>query len=150
MKVLFLDIDGVCNCQDTFTKDPKAYFPLDAYMCFLVGRIEMSTCCKVVLSSSWRHSEESVEHIKKRIVPIFDKTPRNPIDKTKRGYEIQAWLDNHPEVTRYAILDDDDDDMLEEQMPNFFKTSFTGEGLTTEIAEKVIKHLNAVPRRANV
>lgn len=36
-----------------------------------------------------------------------------------RGEEIQIWLNNHQEVTDYAILDDDSD-MLSEQMGNFF------------------------------
>ena len=34
--------------------------------------------------------------------------------KTLRGQEIQEWLDKHPEVEDYAILDDDSD-MLPEQ-----------------------------------
>ena len=58
-----------------------------------------------------------------------------------RGHEIQEWLDKHPEVTRYAILDDDSD-MLPEQMPNFFKTTFQN-GLIEDIAKKVTEHLNA-------
>lgn len=57
-----------------------------------------------------------------------------------RGHEIQAWLDKHPEVEKYAILDDDSD-MLPEQMPNFFKTTFQN-GLLEETMYKVIKHLN--------
>jgi hypothetical protein len=32
-----------------------------------------------------------------------------------RGEEIKAWLHQHPEVTRYAIVDDDSD-MLPEQV----------------------------------
>jgi len=40
--------------------------------------------------------------------------------KTLRGEEIQEWLNNHPEVDNYAILDDDSD-MLPEQMNNFYK-----------------------------
>lgn len=35
-----------------------------------------------------------------------------------RGEEIEEWLDKHPEVTDYAILDDDSD-MLEEQFSKF-------------------------------
>ena len=38
--------------------------------------------------------------------------------KKLRGEEIQEWLDNHPEVTDYAILDDDSD-MTEEQFVKF-------------------------------
>jgi hypothetical protein len=38
--------------------------------------------------------------------------------KTLRGEEIQEWLDDHPEVEDYAILDDDSD-MLPEQFSKF-------------------------------
>jgi hypothetical protein len=38
--------------------------------------------------------------------------------KTLRGQEIQEWLDKHPEVGDYAILDDDSD-MMEHQFKKF-------------------------------
>lgn len=148
IKVLFLDIDGVCNSEVTFRKDPHQHFPIDPYMAFLVGKIQLDTDCKIVLSSSWRHHEESVEHIKNRVVSIYDLTGYEPTDPNRpsgvencqRGREIKAWLDKHPEVVEYAILDDDSD-MLPEQLPNFFKTTWLN-GLTEEIAKKVIEHLN--------
>lgn len=149
MKILFLDIDGVCNCQDTFTKDPNAHFPIDKYMAFMVGKIQLDTDCKVVLSSSWRHHQESVKFINDRVVNLLDITGDEGYDNTRqdgaancqRGREIKVWLDAHPEVTKYAILDDDSD-MLPEQLPNFFKTSWLT-GLTEEIMNKVINHLNS-------
>lgn len=138
MKILFLDVDGVMNCQDTFRKDGNAIFPIDQYMAFLVGKIVLETGCKVVLSSSWKHHKESVEHIHKRIVDIYDVTP--DIGQV-RGDEIKAWLDNSKyKVDRYAILDDNSD-MLPEQMPNFFKTQWLV-GITDDIAKAVIEHLN--------
>ena len=141
MKILFLDIDGVCNSEESMQKDPHQHFPIDKYMAFLVGKIQLDTGCSVVLSSSWRHHDESVEHIHKRIVQTIGKTPYSRTqERNLRGYEIQDWLDAHPEVERYAILDDDSD-MLPEQMPNFFQTSWKV-GLTDEIASKVINHLN--------
>lgn len=141
MKILFLDIDGVCNSVTTFTKDPHAHFPIDSYMAFLVGKIKLDTGCEVVLSSSWRHHKESEEQIEKRIVPLYGRTPFSRTrERDLRGYEIQDWLSVHPEVEAYAILDDDND-MLPEQMENFFKTSWEV-GLTKDIADDVIDHLN--------
>jgi hypothetical protein len=138
MKILFLDIDGVCNKKDTFTKDPKDFFPIDTYMAFLVGKIKLHTGCEVVLSSSWRHSPYGVDIVQRRIVPILDTTSDS--EDGIRGEEIQEWLDENPEVEKYAILDDDDD-ILDEQEENFFQTDFET-GLTDETALKVIKHLN--------
>lgn len=138
MKVLFLDIDGVANCKTTGQRH-NGLIGIDPYMALLIARIVESTDTKIVLSSSWRYSTEGREHVKKAVYPFIDITPlgRN-IDET-RGHEIKRWLEAHPEVTKYAILDDDSD-MLEEQLPNFFQTSWDN-GLTDEIAEKVTKHL---------
>lgn len=59
-----------------------------------------------------------------------------------RGEEVRYWLlDNvkQEELQSYAILDDDADFGSDQPL---FKTS-TRVGLTDEIADAVIKHLNA-------
>ena len=139
MKILFLDVDGVLNCEYTFKKSRKdgEIMGLDPYMVLLVDRIVQATGCKVVLSSSWRYDEKSKEIVMKA-VPFVDITPMSK-GLHVRGWEIKAWLEAHPEVEKYAILDDNDD-MLTEQLPNFFKCAWNT-GLTDEIAGKVIKHL---------
>jgi len=139
MKVLFLDIDGVVNCCDTRQRH-RGFIGIDPYMALLIGRIVLAVPdLKVVLSSSWRHFEQGKEEIENQVVPIFSETPR--IRGQVRGKEIKAWLDQHPEVEKYAILDDDSD-MLEEQKPNFFQTTWQT-GITEEIAENVIKHFKS-------
>ena len=113
-------------------------------MVLLVDRIIQATGCQVVLSSTWRLHPESRAQVERWVCKFIDVTPefvRSLSEGAVRGNEIQDWLDKHPEVTRYAILDDDPD-MLEEQLPNFFKTTWE-KGLTEEIMEKVIAHLNA-------
>ena len=115
-------------------------------MALLVDRIIQATGCKVVLSSTWRLFEESRKEVAKQVCEFIDVTPRlfsGIYAPKERGHEIKQWLDQHPEVTRYAILDDNSD-MLEEQLPNFFKTEWFGDGgLNQEIADRVIAHLNA-------
>lgn len=139
MKILFLDIDGVVNKQDNFNPAfTDNIYPIDSYCAFLVGRIQLQTGCEVVLSSSWRHHPEGVQNVSERVVRLLDKTPTS--DKY-RGDEIQMWLDKHPEVDKYAILDDDMD-FYAYQAPNYFKTTFE-EGLTDEISRSVIEHLNS-------
>lgn len=144
MKVLFLDIDGVVNNHTSFLKGPENHWPIDQYCAFLVGKIQLDTDCKVVLSSAWRNHPQGMAEVSRRVVPLFDKTCQSWYDKDTdhhswRGEEIQKWLDAHPEVTRYAILDDESD-MLESQMPHFFKTNFYTGGLTKEIADRVTMH----------
>ena len=137
--VLFLDVDGVLNSRNT-TDFRNNLYPIDPYMAFLVGKIQLDTGCDVVLSSSWRNHPEGVSAVEKSVVKVSGKTPSR-LDGN-RGSEIQAWLDEHGDVKRYAILDDDSD-MLPEQLPNLFKTTFET-GLTEEIATQVTRHLVGV------
>lgn len=153
MKVLFLDIDGVVNKRENFNPahNPGPY-PLDAYCAFLVGRIQLQTGCEVVLSSSWRNHPESVQNVSERVVKLLDKTvdyvkydgvPRYSHDRfwehSIRGDEVYEWLERHPEVEKYAILDDDSDFYDDQPL---FQTTFK-EGLTDEIAQQVIDYLNS-------
>ena len=134
-------------------------------MVVLLDRILQATKAKVVLSSTWRLDKSSREEVRRRVVEFIDVTPQllrnlqtggfikaEDADVTQggfgsvaRGYEIQDWLDRHPEVEKYAILDDDPN-MLERQIPNFFQTQFYGEGLTEDISKKVIEHFNGAPQ----
>jgi hypothetical protein len=147
IKVLFLDIDGCCNCAATPTPVFDGGLGIDPLLAFRVGKITLEVPdLKVVLSSSWKHWKEGREIIEKKIVPIYDVTPDaevsqlSPLGDSGRGTEIQMWLDAHPEVERYAILDDDTS-ILQKQLPNFFQTSWY-EGLTEEIMNDVINHFN--------
>lgn len=90
---------------------------------------------KIVVSSTWRLGE-TPETLAKILHPskivgdaIIDTTPsfrwikgNQELGKATRGHEIQDWLDRHPEVTHYVIIDDDRD-MLDSQRDNFVNTS---------------------------
>lgn len=142
MKILFLDIDGVLNTEITLTSSSydSSLMGIDPYRALLIGRIVEATGCEIVISSSWRYHPESLEVVKKRVMPFIDVTPMNR-GLSSRGMEIKQWLDAHPDVTRYAILDDATD-MLLEQSRNFFQC-YWNDGLTDEISKRVIRHLNA-------
>jgi len=146
MKVLFLDIDGVVNCVTTAQRH-RGMIGIDPYMALLVDRIIQATGCEVVLSSTWRLFEESRKEVKKQVCDFIDVTPHLPLrefggscdaESCERGMEVAAWLKDHPEVTQYAILDDNSDFMGYQPL---FKTSWST-GLTQEIANEVIAHLN--------
>ena len=116
--------------------------------------IVKDTGCKIVVSSTWR-IKQTVESMKSWFKcpiireAIIDKTPefygseydhlRDRRGRIQRGEEIKWWVDNHPEVTRYAILDDDSD--MDIVMDNFFRTC-SHDGLKKTVAQKVIFHLN--------
>ncbi len=134
MKIIFLDIDGVLNCEKT-CRTSGCVFPIDPHKVVLLDRIIQATECKVVLSSSWRHHAEGRKNARKA-VDFFDTTDRTL--NGFRGDEISSWLEHYPEVEKYAILDDDSD--FKNWQP-LFQTTFK-EGLTEKIAQKVIDHFN--------
>ena len=137
MKIIFLDIDGVLNSKETLTR-ANSIIGIDPFLVSIFNRIIFATDAKIVISSSWRNSESEREEIRKRVMPFLDITPN--CKSRIRGDEIKEWLDKQSDVEKYAILDDDSD-MLKEQLPNFFHTTWEN-GLTEEIANEVIKHLN--------
>lgn len=141
MKVLFLDIDGVVNCRTTRRRVDEL-LAIDPHLASIVRGIGAAVPdLKVVLSSSWREVDEGRTIVGEHVLPCFDVTPVFDEADDVRGYEIQAWLELNPAVTRYAILDDDCD-MLPHQLPNFFRTK-TEVGITQELADRIIAHLAA-------
>lgn len=151
MKVLFLDIDGVCNSAEYAKRkyEERGYgglMGIDHQLALKVRRIVEQTGCKVVLSSTWRLWESSRAEVRRDVCDFIDCT----IDLQRgskrgivpRGDEVREWLSRHPQVTQYAILDDDSDFSADQWL---FKTTFA-KGLTDEIAEAVIDHLNAGDR----
>lgn len=149
MKVVFLDFDGVLNSHqsahfwhnrrdqskwenDLYSDWPgtlREYIAQEFCPIALSNMAELIRRCpeiKIVVSSTWRLGE-TVASLQKILFPeplvanaIIGVTPRFVGDI--RGEEIQDWLNRHPEVTNYVIIDDDSD-MLESQMDNFVRTN---------------------------
>ena len=161
-KIIFLDIDGVLNVIQEGHDKYGAIF--HKHFVDNLRNLVNSTGAKIVISSTWRQSGLSVmqDMWKDRNYPgeIIDITPDcftivnegicEFYDTVDRGHEIQYWLDRHPEVTHYVILDDDND-MLDSQRQNFVRTANNkhhtdfvdiGYGLTKECAEQAIDILN--------
>lgn len=86
------------------------------------------TDTKICISSTWKHHFGDKEHRLKsdyweNSLQLLGFKPKTFVGitgdrRTLRGEEIQDWLDKHPEVVDYAILDDDSD-MLQEQFSRF-------------------------------
>lgn len=144
MKLIFLDIDGVLNCAETEERMPGNIYALDADFVERFLWVIEKTGAKVVLSSTWRLHEDTRNAIKAAGIEFFSCTPSIPMfggaEQKERGKEIMRWLATHPEHkdARYAILDDDSDFYRWQPL---FKTTWQ-RGLTQEIADAVIKHLN--------
>ncbi len=126
-KVLFLDIDGVINSERTraaFNGYPQNFSQsdmvrFDQVAISLIRRVCKTTRCKIILSSSWRVYYRTEEVEEALDLPVIGVTP--DLDGQARGFEINKWLSDHPEVTKYAIVDDTPD-MLDSQKAFFVQT----------------------------
>ncbi len=137
MKVLFLDIDGVVNSRRSSMRAGRIV-GIDPDLADRVRRIIAETGCEVVLSSTWRLWEENVAEVRAEVTPeLYGLTPSIPW--SPRGDEVAQWLADHPEVTRYAIVDDNDDFAPDQPL---FRTSWEV-GITDEVADAVIAYLNS-------
>lgn len=137
MKIIFLDIDGVLNTSRTKELVCGGCLGIEPGKADLIKRIVKETGAKIVLTSTWRHHPDLSQAVRDQVVEFIGVTRSLG---TERGFEIEEWLIAHPEVERYAIIDDTCD-MLASQSPNFFQC-YWDEGLIPELAERIIKHLN--------
>lgn len=131
MRVIFLDCDGVLNNATTNARAGK-WIGLDPVLLARFKALLARVDAKVVLSSTWRLIPELKAEVEAQI-PIIDATPQ----VGSRGLDIRTWLAFHPEVERYAIIDDDRD--MEPGQTAFF-TTFE-HGLTEDVADAVVAHL---------
>lgn len=161
--IIFLDIDGVFNCQLFYTesqrirkklrKDVKAgVIDGDNYykesLCSIrigwFNELCKSVDAKVVISSTWRHGKtiselQSILNNSGASFEIIDITPCLRFEGSVRGNEIKAWIDTNIEkpynFKSYVIIDDDSD-ILYWQRNNFFQTD-NYSGLTPTICYKI-------------
>lgn len=134
LRVLFLDIDGVLNSNQYLLNNPGAfdrgtpqgYLPMfDDAACARLEVVLRVTGAKIVISSSWRYGhtiEQMREYLAAKGVTaeVIDFTPSGHISDlsgdasietkmTCRGHEISAWIDAHPELDSYVVVDDNSD-----------------------------------------
>jgi hypothetical protein len=152
--VVFLDFDGVLNCQEYLQRlNGVVYHDSDELMVdrvTLVNDIINRTGARIVISSSWRlcHTLDKLRRIliargfKGEVIGTtpsdLNDLPIPPFDTRQRGHEIQAWLDEHPDVKRFVIIDDDAD--MAHLMKHLVKTTFAS-GLQPEHVERAVEHL---------
>ena len=133
MKVIFLDIDGVLNTFQTFTKCYYEYkkngirkLEIDENKVYLLKQIVDNTNALIVLSSSWRklgrmennklipeHKKLSdlLDIFKKYNLSIYDITPGS--SDGNREFEIRKWLENTSlDIDNFIVIDDDISDLM--------------------------------------
>lgn len=165
MKILFLDVDGVLNSQETFQRNHDAWLAsgelekhpkvhgwpmghLDSELISRLNTVCAKTDCHIVLSSAWRIIAELPDFRGwltqkgfKYSEKIIDRTANLSVDN-RRGAEIQDWIDKNKEkVSLYAIVDDDSFDIVPVHPNNFVHTSFM-EGLQDPQVDMLVNMLN--------
>jgi hypothetical protein len=165
IKVIFLDIDGVLNslrsCERNKGKEIRQMMP-DKIHLDPLKKIIKSTKAKIVISSAWRigcPSSGMWEYFFEALGYSFKVIGVTPSlfdaeqHRLARGYEIDKWINSRDEeakkkhaenwlitpVGRFVIIDDDGD--MVHLSDHLFQTDAV-DGLTEEIADRVIEYLN--------
>lgn len=169
MKVIFLDVDGELTYSN-YKNEETANIDIDKVK--LLKKICDKTNAKVVISSSWRGSEDytpKIYHVLRKILAenMIDVLGDTPYLKTEiignipetinleedlnikykygtgRAAEIQKWLNEH-EVESFVILDDEDWQWSDYGYENNWiqPTWFGDGGLKREHIDEAIKILN--------
>lgn len=159
IKVIFLDIDGVCNGFSTKEKCDQGPGQQSRYITgvepskvALIKKIVDATGAKIVLSSSWRagscptasmQDKKALAYLCKAFAQedlvFYDYTP---FDKSRdRGAEIQEWLDcTEDEVEDYIVIDDQVFDIIDKHRGHVLVTSEVY-GLKPRAVDMAIKML---------
>ena len=154
MKVIFLDFDGVITTHDSKWK-------INMHKIKIINDICDKTDAKIVVSSSWRtgylgdlsafHERLKQYFIKYNYLDnfkdTFDKFINDIVGMTEcigglRGDEIKSYMNEHPEVENYVIIDDDSD-MCDYQLCHFVQTD-TYDGITERDAKLCVDILNGI------
>lgn len=169
MKIIFLDIDGELTYSNYRNEETEN---IDIGKVKLLKEICDKTDAKVVISSSWRGSEDytpKIYHVLRKIlaenmIDVLDDTPYLKTEiignipettnleedlnikckyGTGRAAEIQKWLNEH-EVESFVILDDEDWQWSDYGYENnWIKPTWFGDGgLKREHIDEAIKILN--------
>lgn len=153
MKTIFLDVDGVLNCDET-EDTIGGYMGIEYCAVKMLKEIVDATDAQIVLCSSWKEDwykdekekqDRLANYLDKRLaeegLTIVDKT----VDKVwNRGEGIINYLKEHPEITSWIILDDEiwEDYYKFNCLPYLVKTAWYDGGLKEEHVIQAIKKLN--------
>lgn len=142
MKVLFLDVDGVLNHEAAF-HERSGIHVLDPFCVKRVIRVCDRVGARIVVSSTWRGSPESMEKLLKafgdRIIGV---TPFIHPGTRPRSDEIGAWITQHSAIPLECVAVDDDSDAAGIAW-RFVQTDFERGGFTEEKAEEVLAAFGA-------
>lgn len=141
MKIIFLDIEGVLNTEETYERIYRTFgyttmidSEIDKFRLGYLKTIIDNTDAKIVLSSSFRYffgkkngklypttlkGKKLYDNFKRYGIEIYDITP---INMGTREEQIKEWLLNKDYIESFVIIDDDPNS-FEEFYDNLIQTS---------------------------
>ena len=177
MKVIFLDVDGVLNTEECDNAPKEGEKGSEAFLYHentpipLLKRclnnlqcVLQQTDAKIVISSSWRLFPERLELLTKILEALSPSeepvvigiTPDLSNSWSGRGEEVQAWLNQNKNCSRFVIVDDEhlasferslfsEDDYSCRGLLIYTKLrggNFCDQGLTERHSDQMIKFLS--------
>ncbi len=122
-RALFLDIDGCLNWVHTKSicvVDGFAYWGIDTIRVKRLAQIVNATDAKIVLTSDWgqnyiigayKQENKCCKYLSNKLreqgLKVYDKIDWTHFKRSQRGSAILDWLQKHPKVTNYVIIDDE-------------------------------------------
>ena len=154
MRIIFLDIDGVLNCQSSKSRC-SGFIGIDDKKVKALREIVEQTGAKIVLCSSWKtHWERTEKDAQNELANYLDRKMKRErlrvLDKTSddgsdRGHGIRRYLSDKPHITSWCVIDDEIFEDYEECsiMNHLVKTSFYDDngGLQCGHIEKAVEIL---------
>ena len=111
--VVFLDVDGVLNTRTSCVHAPSGvYVGVDeARIVILSNSMKQTSADGVILTTTWKDLREDdedyiylVESLDKHGIKILGKTKEERFTRREEG--ILKYLELHPEIEEFVILDD--------------------------------------------
>lgn len=130
--VVFLDVDGVLNTRTTVERTPDFHTGIDdARVAVLAKAVKKYGNADLVLSSDWKDMKEEeddfrylVSKLKRKGLTLAGKTTDH---WNNRGEGILKYLEKHPEIEEYVILDDNKFDFRD--YPNLWERLLITNGI---------------------
>ncbi|MBQ8789422.1 MAG: hypothetical protein IJZ58_07925 [Oscillospiraceae bacterium] len=163
MKIIFLDVDGVLNSEVWNQKhkiETENGFLIDEETIKLLSHFIKTSGAKIVLHSGWRfwfdknfspirkESENFKNLLDKNGLSFYDFTPdltteeiqKNGKFSLSKPKEILLWLNNHPDISNWVVIDDivlNDENIQKHQIVPDSKIGLTFTGI--EKARKMLE-----------
>lgn len=155
MKILFLDIDGVLNSDNTqerYLIGERRYVGIDPLLLSILKNIVDKTDCRIVLSSTWRNIPCALDEFKRNLKEAeiinsyigmtinWDGRKTMMAESEPRSREIMEYVDS-VKPDRFVAIDDV---LLSLEGSNgLFLQTVEAVGITEEVAQKAIDFFNA-------